>query len=53
MKWSRFVFRMKTGVIQVLQGTREKDEAMLRNQAVGSEGLEGCQELCEQPPKTD
>lgn len=46
MKWSRFVFRMKTGAIRVLQGAREKDEAMLRNQAVGTEGLGGCQARC-------
>lgn len=47
------MFRMKVGVIQVLQGAREKDEAMLRNQAVGTEGLGGCQARCKQPPKTD
>lgn len=34
---------MKMGVIQVLQGACEKDEAVLRNQAVVIEGLGGCQ----------
>lgn len=43
MKRSRFAFRMKTGAIQVLQGAREKDGAVLRNRAGGTGGWQaGC-----------
>lgn len=38
MKRSRFVFRMRTGAIRVLQGDHEKNGAMLGTWGVGWEG---------------
>lgn len=37
----------------MLQGVREKDGAMPRNQAVGTGALGGWQAGCWQPPKAD